>query len=103
MSEVTNELVGKGKRLGLGAGALLTAALAVSVFCHEGSVRAATTASPLDDNSVAALTALDNAVESVATRVSPAVVNVAVTSKGSEEQTAMEQQGGQQGPGQGQG
>ena len=32
MSEVTNELVGKGKRLGLGAGALLTAALAVSVF-----------------------------------------------------------------------
>jgi serine protease Do len=92
MSEVTNQLVGKRKQLGLGAGALLTAALAVSVFCHESGVHAATVASPLDDNSVAALTALDNAVESVATRVSPAVVNVAVTSKGSEEEASAQGQ-----------
>ena len=94
MSDITNQLVGKvkaagKKRLSLSAGALLTGALAVSVFCHESSVRAATVASPLDDNSVAALTALDNAVESVAARVEPAVVNVAVTSKGSEEETSM--------------
>jgi serine protease Do len=93
MSDVTNQLVdtvkaaGK-RRLSLSAGALLTGALAVSVFCHESSVRAATAPSPLDDNSVAALTALDNAVESVAARVEPAVVNVAVTSKGSEEESS---------------
>ena len=36
---------------------------------------------PMDDSSVSALTALDNAVEAVAARVTPAVVNVAVTSK----------------------
>jgi serine protease Do len=94
MSEVTNELVGK-RRLGFSAGALLTVALAVSVFCHESSGKAATVPSPLDDNSVAALTALDNAVESVATRVSPAVVNVAVTSKGSEEEQSSAQMDGQ--------
>jgi serine protease Do len=91
MSEVTNQLVGKvtKRRLGFGAGAVLTAALAVSVFCHESSVHAATATSPLDDNSVAALTALDNAVESVAARVEPAVVNVQVTSKGSGEEESM--------------
>ncbi len=88
MSEVTNQLVGKRKKLGFSAGALLTAALAVSIFFHEGSVRAASVASPLDDSSVAALTALDSAVESVAARVSPAVVNVQVTSKGSAEETS---------------
>ena len=92
MSEVTNELVVRGKRIGLGAGALLTGALAVSVFCHESFGSAATTVPPLDESSVGALTALDNAVESVATRVSPAVVNVAVTSKGSEEETSAQGQ-----------
>jgi serine protease Do len=39
-------------------------------------------AAALDDNSVAALLALDNAMETVAARVTPAVVNVAVTSRG---------------------
>ena len=39
-------------------------------------------AAPLDDNSVSSLVALDSAVEAVAARVSPAVVNVAVTSRG---------------------
>jgi serine protease Do len=94
MSEATNQLVGRPgtKRLGLSAGALLTAALAVSVFFHESAVHAASVPSPLDDNSVAALTALDNAVESVAARVSPAVVNVAVTSRGSEEQADGQEQ-----------
>jgi serine protease Do len=103
MSNVTNQLVGKEtrRRLGFGAGAVLTGALAVSVFCHESSVHAATAASPLDDNSVAALTALDNAVESVAARVEPAVVNVQVTSKGSGEEESM-LDGDGQGQGQGQ-
>jgi serine protease Do len=36
---------------------------------------------PLDDNSVSALLALDRAMETVAARVTPAIVNVTVTSK----------------------
>jgi serine protease Do len=39
----------------------------------------------MDDSSIAALTSLDHAMEAVASRVTPAVVNVAVTSKGSSE------------------
>jgi serine protease Do len=42
---------------------------------------AAPSATPLDDNSVSALLALDNAMETLAARVTPAIVNVAVTSK----------------------
>ena len=46
MSEVTNQLVNEVKKmarkpLSLGAGALLTGALAVSLVFHETSVRAA--------------------------------------------------------------
>ena len=39
------------------------------------------TQTPLDDNSVSALLSLDRAMETLASRVTPAVVNVAVTSK----------------------
>jgi serine protease Do len=56
-------------------------------------------ATPIDDNSVAALTALDRAMEAVAAHVEPAVVNVQVTSKGSEEETAQEGQQQQLPPG----
>jgi serine protease Do len=42
---------------------------------------AAPAAAPLDDNSVAALLSLDRAMETLAARVTPAVVNVTVTSK----------------------
>jgi serine protease Do len=38
-------------------------------------------AAPMDDNSVSSLVSLDNAVEAVAARVTPAVVNVSVTAK----------------------
>src|SRR5579864_8172306 len=49
------------------------------------------TATPLDDNSVSALLALDNAMETLAARVTPAIVNVAVTSKTkADEQAQME-------------
>jgi serine protease Do len=41
---------------------------------------ASSTATPLDDNSVGALLSLDQAMETLAARVTPAVVNVAVTS-----------------------
>src|SRR5215468_7980237 len=42
---------------------------------------AATTAPPMDTESVTALLSLDHAMESLAAHVTPAVVNVAVTSK----------------------
>jgi serine protease Do len=45
----------------------------------------APTATPLDDNSVGALLSLDQAMETLAARVTPAVVNVAVTSHGKSE------------------
>jgi serine protease Do len=101
MSEATNQLVDEVKKmarkpLSVGAGVLLTGALAVSLVFHESSMRAASVETPIDDNSVAALTALDHAMEAVASHVEPAVVNVQVTSKGSEEETA--QRGQQQLP-----
>ncbi|MGD0987605.1 MAG: Do family serine endopeptidase [Candidatus Sulfotelmatobacter sp.] len=45
------------------------------------------TATPLDTNSVSALLALDQAMETLAARVTPAVVNVAVTSHGKSQMT----------------
>jgi serine protease Do len=73
---------------------------AVLLFNHN-SVNA-TPVSPLDDHSVAALMNLDSAMETVASRVEPAVVNIAVTSKGTPEDAdqqgdSMQQQGGQNG------
>jgi serine protease Do len=43
---------------------------------------------PLDDNSVSALLSLDNAMETLAARVTPAIVNVAVTSHAKQDQAA---------------
>ena len=80
--------------MSVGAGLVLTGALAVSLVFHESSMRAASIPPSVDDNSVAALTALDRAMEAVTSHVSPAVVNVQVTSKGSEEQ--LSQMGGGQ-------
>jgi len=104
MAEATNQLVNEVKKmarkpLSVGAGVLLTGALAVSLVFHESSMRAAVNATPIDDNSVAALTALDRAMEAVASHVEPAVVNVQVTSKGSEEETSQEGQQQQLPPG----
>src|SRR5437879_3504578 len=45
-------------------------------------------ASPLDDNSVGALLSLDHAMETLASHVTPAVVNVTVTSKAKPDQNA---------------
>src|SRR5277367_1224785 len=47
----------------------------------------AAAAAPLDDNSVGALLSLDQAMEALAARVTPAVVNVTVTSKQNPQQT----------------
>jgi serine protease Do len=51
---------------------------------------AAPAASPLDDNSVGALLTLDQAMETLAARVTPAVVNVTVASKSTAQQSGME-------------
>ena len=68
------------------AAIMLTLALAASIFTYTSfvAVRAAavsSTTAPLDDNKVGALLSLDQAMEAVAARVTPAIVNVAVTSR----------------------
>jgi serine protease Do len=105
MSFETNKLVGKAGRFGAPAGAAVALVLAATLFFHHNGVHAAMispSAPPMDDNSVSSLVALDNAVEAVAARVSPAVVNIQVTSRGSSEhETGGEQEEGQQGQMQG--
>jgi serine protease Do len=59
--------------------ALVTYETAKPLAARASSVAAA--AAPLDDNSVGALLSLDQAMETLAARVTPAIVNVAVTSK----------------------
>src|SRR5450432_983816 len=70
--------------------AVLALAFAVSIGGYEllepaaasaASVTVAPAAPALDDNSVSALTALDHAMETLAAHVTPAVVNVTVTSR----------------------
>ncbi|WP_174240914.1 Do family serine endopeptidase [Granulicella sp. S190] len=109
MSFETNKLVGKAGRIAVPAGVAAAVVLATGMFVHHNGVHAAMISSPIsspapmDDNSVSSLVALDNAVEAVAARVTPAVVNVAVTSRGSAEQQAGEEEDsqgqGQQGQG----
>src|ERR1700722_11353257 len=82
MAASTNSLVAKAKRLAVPAGAIATALFALAfAFDYSRAHAAAAAAMPMDESSVSALTSLDNAVEAVAARVTPAVVNVAVTSK----------------------
>ena len=104
MSLETNKLVGKTGRFGAPAGAAVALVLAATFFFHHNGVHAAMISSPapMDDNSVSSLVALDGAVEAVASRVSPAVVNIQVTSRGSSEHEAGgEQDQSQQGEMQG--
>jgi serine protease Do len=68
-------------------------ALGAALFVGHGRVSAASGAMPMDDSSVSALTALDHAMEAVASKVTPAVVNVAVTSKSAGEDNTDEGQG----------
>jgi len=93
MSVMTNKLVGKFRDSLVPASVAATVALGVVLFVNHNGVRASSDqVSALDDHSVAALTSLDNAMESVAARVTPAVVNIAVTSKGNEEEADDQQQ-----------
>ncbi|MGA3131890.1 MAG: Do family serine endopeptidase [Terracidiphilus sp.] len=95
----TNSLVAKIKKLAVPAGILATL-LFVLAFVLDHNKAMAAAAGPLDDSSVSALTALDNAVEAVAARVTPAVVNVAVTSRVSPDDQG-DGDGGGHGSGQG--
>ncbi|MGA2970884.1 MAG: Do family serine endopeptidase [Acidimicrobiales bacterium] len=70
------------KKIAAAAAVVGAFALGAVIYAGHGSVHAA---SAMDDNSVAALTSLDQAMEAVASKVTPAVVNVAVTSKASGE------------------
>jgi serine protease Do len=70
------------------AASLVAAAMVISFTTYEiakpATARAAAPApatAPLDDHSVSALLSLDQAMETLAARVTPAIVNVAVTSK----------------------
>jgi serine protease Do len=70
----------KVKRLALPAGLLVAFLFSLPFLIDHNRAHAAAAAGPLDDSSVSSLVSLDNAVEAVASRVTPAVVNVAVTS-----------------------
>jgi serine protease Do len=82
MKLATNQLVGIAKMVGGSAAIVGAFALGAALYVGHGNVHAATA---IDDNSVEALTALDRAMEAVAARVTPAVVNVAVTARSKDE------------------
>jgi serine protease Do len=98
MNTKTNLLVSKAKRLAAPAGAVATVLLSITYLFGHNGLRASAMegGAAMNESSVSSLVALDSAVEAVAARVSPAVVNVAVTSRGSEEERAsMQEQQGQ--------
>src|ERR1700674_721059 len=77
--------------LGRMAVSLVAIAALASLVTYEtakpAAVRAAVAApaaAPLDDNSVGTLLSLDQAMETLAAKVTPAIVNVAVTSRSKE-------------------
>jgi len=93
MQATTNQLRDKAKRFALPAGiaaALLCAA--TLAWNHHGVHAAGNYAAPLDSSQVSALTSLDTAMEAVASHVTPAVVNVAVTAKATDTQADSDQQ-----------
>jgi serine protease Do len=87
MRITTNLLISKVSRTAASALALTAAGLAGAVFFGRQSTEAAwASPPPLTDSSVSPLLSLDQAVENVAARVNPSVVNIAVTARASEEQ-----------------
>lgn len=83
MSASTNSLVAIIKKFGVPIGAAAAVLLGGALLLGHTAHAAATLSggAPMDDDSVSSLVALDNAVEAVAARVTPAVVNVAVTAR----------------------
>ena len=92
MSGSTNSLVVAARKYVVPFGAVAALLLTLSfAFNHSVAHAAVGAAAPLDDNSVSSLVALDNAVEAVAARVTPAVVNVAVTARGKDDDSDSQQ------------
>ncbi|AFL87710.1 trypsin-like serine protease with C-terminal PDZ domain [Terriglobus roseus DSM 18391] len=89
MPLTTNSLVTartNARRFALPGSLAAVAVLGSAMFLHGTGVHAnAISASALDDQSVSSLAALDHDMETLAARVTPAVVNVAVTSRGSDD------------------
>ena len=84
------------KRRSLVGFAALAMVLSFAAFKYDYSVRAAApaaAAAALDDNSVSALVSLDHAMEALAARVTPAIVNVTVVSKRSDETSTLFERG----------
>lgn len=84
---------------GKGLAAVLMLALTASFGSYEflkpapaSAASIAPAAAALDDNSVSALTALDHAMETLAAHVTPAVVNVTVTSRAKQQQISSREQ-----------
>jgi serine protease Do len=99
MALTTNSLVAAAKKY---AAPLIASATLLVTFAflsgHNSAHAAAAASGPLDDSSVSSLVALDNAVEAVAARVTPAVVNVQVTSRVSADDASDEGQNGGMSP-----
>jgi serine protease Do len=78
----TNKLVPLSQKLAAPAAIVGAFALGAALFVGYGDVHAAmNNATPLDDQSVAALVSLDKAMEAVTSKVTPSIVNVEVTSR----------------------
>ena len=93
MLSTTNKLVEISRPAAVSSLSLAAVVLAAGLYLHHGTdVHASSAAPPLDDSSVSSLVALDGAVEAVASRVSPAVVNVAVSARGGSHEAAEEGQ-----------
>jgi serine protease Do len=100
----TNQLVTGAKKLSVPASIAGAFVLGAAFFAGHGGVHAAGAAAmPLDEDRVSALTSLDQAMEAVASKVTPAVVNVAVTSRGPSDDQAANDDDDQDGGGRGQG
>jgi serine protease Do len=76
------------KRLAVPAGIVATLLFAFAFLFDHGRAHAAGAYGALDQNSVSPLISLNDAVEAVAAHVTPAVVNVAVTSRVNDEQSS---------------
>jgi serine protease Do len=88
MAGTTNHLVATAKKLSAPAAVAGAFALGAALFVGHGRVNAASNTPTLDDNSISALTNLDHAMEAVAAKVTPAVVNVSVTARPSGDEMA---------------
>ena len=81
MPNETNKLVARRSQIAGTAVIVIAILLGAFMFSQYRAHAAAVPTAPIDEHSVTALTSLDQAMESVAARVTPSVVNIAVTSK----------------------